>query len=100
MKYLLLVLALFTFSAQAEKVYTADYMGLCQSIAETARMTMKTRQMGASLSRMLEIEGDELSRSITIEAYRVPMYRTEANKKYEETKYADRWMLECLDSYK
>lgn len=70
----------------------------CDALADLAESTMELRQAGIPLSKVLEIMGDEtLYKTMTIQAYKQPVWRVEENKINAIAEYRNEWHLACLD---
>ena len=68
----------------------------CQQIAELAKSIMTARQKGVSMSKVMEIAGDnKLFKEMMVDAYETGRYIVESNQRRETADFRDKWYLAC-----
>ncbi|EJY5652760.1 hypothetical protein OGN88_002962 [Vibrio cholerae] len=98
---------LFSFSSFANQedkklenseVSEETFFEYCNSISELGKIIMNSRQRNIPLSKILELSGDELSKSIAIAAYKKPFYNVEENKNNAAIEFSNDILIECIES--
>ena len=104
MKKLILAITLAaTFNASA---ITSEEMATCNTFADSARTTMKARQKGIELSRILAVNPgvtkpeNYFTLGLILGAYDAPLFSVKANKDTATKSYANKWLMKCLKTFK
>ncbi len=93
MKTLIIVLAL----AISTTAIAKDKPTTCERVESLARVTMKLRQNGVSLKRVLGQDNEtEYTRNMLLAAYSKPRYNTKAVQDRVIGDFANKYFLACL----
>ena len=73
----------------------------CKVYSETAEVVMEARQEGLGLQQVLDTfaeqgEVSDINRSLILEAYKLPRYETEENKRTAISDFRDNFLVHCL----
>lgn len=89
MKYLILVLTLVGFNANANEA--------CKNIYDFATVVMNARQNSAPIMKVIELVKDSPAlQKIIISAYEQPLYNTERFKKEATEEFANALYIQCM----
>lgn len=95
MKKLLTGLALSV--AMTAPVFASDVIKQCKAFEELASSIMSARQNNVSITKSLEIVGDnESMKSIVMDAYSQPAMRTPENALRQRAEFANKWAMLCI----
>ena len=77
----------------------------CTALSQLAEQTMRNRQDGVSIVKMMETSQDEtpvgrLARAIILDAYKRPKFRTKSYQVEAATSFSNDVYLECIEELK
>ena len=76
---------------------TAQVSEFCKSIAEISETIMQKRQEGVKMIDMLElVKGNKAVETIVLDAYEVPKFSVDKNKRSTVSNFSDRWLMACI----
>lgn len=67
----------------------------CPMVGKTARSIMHARQVGVSLTRMMEIVKIPLNRKIVLDAFKTPRYQLEHLQEQATEEFSSSWEAAC-----
>ncbi len=100
-----LVLILIAFSSYTFSI-SEEAMEMCSSFKGMAEAIMTNRQDNLDMSKMIEVlmEQDEaiheIGMAMIVDAYELPSYSSESNKKEAVSEFSNKVYLECFKSFK
>ncbi len=90
MKHLLVTLAILT------TPLTSYANSLCNTLGDSAELTMQHRQAGIDIEDLLEIaKGDKLLKAIVLDAYREPYMETNKMKEKYVREFKNKVVVDC-----
>ena len=97
---ILLLLATPATLAAAETIHER-----CTAVSQLAEQTMRNRQDGVPIVKMMETSQDEtplgkLTRAIILDAYKRPKFRTKSYQVEAATSFSNDIYLECIEELK
>ncbi len=98
-KIVLLLMALTTSALAAEPAPMPSMTEVCSQIANTARITMKARQVGVSMRSSMELTTEPMIIDIITDAYGHPAYSTQEYQDKAIQDFEDHWYLRCVKAY-
>ncbi|MGX9996688.1 hypothetical protein [Vibrio sp. JZG120] len=76
-----------------------EWMEICEKYGSLATSIMNNRQVGVSMSKMMEaVDGDKLLQNLIIEAYDSPRFSTDKMQKKATERFRDDTYLACVKS--
>ena len=100
-----LVLILIAFSSYTFSI-SEEAMEMCSSFKGMAEAIMTNRQDNLDMSKMIEVlmEQDEaiheIGMAMIVDAYELPSYSSESNKKEAVSEFSNEVYLECFKTFK
>jgi len=67
----------------------------CELLTKAARVTMQARQAGVPMEKMMDAAKTDIHRTMILESYDQPKYRTEPMQKEATNEFAAEFMGEC-----
>lgn len=94
-KLMFILFASLSFSASSYGASDGDEA--CEKVATLAEAMMLSRQRGVPLSEVINLVGSNtLARSMVLEAYSAPAFRTEDHQSRAIAEFKTKWQVTCL----